>query len=350
MALITIATYIFGSGIVGISCAYLGLGVWSLIVASLAQGLLSLFLTFFLVRRKIGFTIRLSMRNPLLHYGGKTTVIAILEYAGYNIDNLFIGRLLGSNMLGIYSRSFAIINLPVNFISAALSRVLFPSFARVQNNLEKLRSGLLLGMFITAMISFPVACGVIPAAREIITVLLGQQWLEGVPTLQILALFMAFDICSTVPAVICASIGQLKAKFKLQFGFVLLELVLVLGAIPFGLRGIATAVVLANAVRWGTYLMLMRRIFNIPLAVLFGTQLPAIILAIIICGDILLVRLIFSSLTPWILLLLEISSAGIILISYVFFSKNYSIVQSRNLVLQSFPFLWSRTSLPQTSL
>ena len=52
----------------------------------------------------------------------------------YNADKILLGRFWGAEALGIYSRAYQLINLPVDGLNSAISQVALPALARVQDD------------------------------------------------------------------------------------------------------------------------------------------------------------------------------------------------------------------------
>ena len=79
------------------------------------------------IRRMAPFSIKLLLNQTL-------------NYAARNADKLLIGRYLGSHMLGLYWPGYTLVLLPVTNVCNAVVRVLFPSFASIRNDLDRIRN------------------------------------------------------------------------------------------------------------------------------------------------------------------------------------------------------------------
>ena len=55
-------------------------------------------------------------------------------HVAYNADKVLLGRFWGAEALGIYSRAYQLINLPVDGLNSAISQVALPALARVQDD------------------------------------------------------------------------------------------------------------------------------------------------------------------------------------------------------------------------
>jgi teichuronic acid exporter len=182
---ITIPSLILSS-IVGISMAYSGYGVWSLVATGLIQSLAV----------ALQMWIRSDWR-PLLsfnkekfkyhfHYGYKLTLSGMLDTLFTNAYVIIIGKYFAPAQVGFYNRADTLKQLPVSNISNVLNKVTFPLFAEVKNDDVRLkeiyRKIMQMVLFFIAPILILMAVLAEPLFRFIFT----EKWLPAVPYFQIL--------------------------------------------------------------------------------------------------------------------------------------------------------------------
>lgn len=109
------------------------------------------------------------------------------NYGTANVDFFLIGAFLGAQPLGHYTLAYNIANLPSTRVNAVVSRVLFPTFARIQGDLARLRRGYLQMQELTALVNFPLLLGIVVVAPLAIPLLFGASWQPTVLLLQILS-------------------------------------------------------------------------------------------------------------------------------------------------------------------
>jgi O-antigen/teichoic acid export membrane protein len=117
----------------------------------------------------------------LLKFGGTLTLNSLVVNLAYNTDKILLGRFWGAEVLGIYSRAYQLITLPIDGLNSAISQVALPALARVQNDAERLRRHFLqgYGVFLAILVPLTVACGLF--AGDIVRVFLGAQWADSAP-------------------------------------------------------------------------------------------------------------------------------------------------------------------------
>lgn len=176
------------SGLVAILMAKAGYGVWSLVVQQLVRvGLATLCLWFISAwRPALEFSTR-SFRQ-MFSYGWRMLASGTLSTFFDNVYFVVIGRVYGSIDLGHYTRADMLQRIPTQSLNQIVNRVTFPVFASIQDQPERLRSGMRKALTHLVLINFPLMAGLALTAEPLVLTLLTDRWLPVVPLLQLLAL------------------------------------------------------------------------------------------------------------------------------------------------------------------
>ena len=190
-SLIDLGTAIISS-VATLALALKGFGVWSLVFGNLSG------LVFRLVALNLAAPFRAlpsfswtGMRQ-LLAFGGNVTASRFLWFFFTQADTVIVGRVLGGNVLGMYSVAMHLATLPVQRISAILNQVAFPAFSRFQHEKDVISAQLLKAFGLIGFVAFPVLWGMSSVAPDLVVVVLGPNWTEAILPLQILTLIMPF--------------------------------------------------------------------------------------------------------------------------------------------------------------
>jgi PST family polysaccharide transporter len=166
-----------------------------------------------------------------------------------NSDNLLIGKFLGTNALGVYSRAYSTMLLPVRQIGAVLTRVMFPAFSRIQDDQTKIKRVYLKILSSISMFTFPAMLGLCVVAPEFVIAFYGEKWMPVIPVLRVLCLVGMVQSINTTVGWIYASQG----RTDLQFYWTLLCGALTVPLFVVGLRWGILGVAIAYAIRvYGT--------------------------------------------------------------------------------------------------
>ncbi len=250
IAIIEIISYVGGYGLVGLTAANSGAGVWALVAAFISQTTLSAVLSYAVARFPLKVHHTAAQRSHFLSYGGRYSVIGFIEFLCSNIDALLVGKLLGAAPAGFYNRAVLLANLPVQQPTNVLTGVLFPIMSSVGNQHDKQSVSLQLSALLVGSYAFAVGAGICAAAPDIVKVLLGNKWLDTIPVLQVLAWSVGPLYVSHVAGVTLDSMNELSLKFKIQFSLLMFLVVLFALFAPSGsVITIARVVVVTEWVR-----------------------------------------------------------------------------------------------------
>lgn len=182
---ISVAAAIVG-GVVGVTCAYLGCGVWALVYMQLASSSFRVLLTWLVVRWvPLPVFSRQSFRE-LFGFGSKLLASAILDQTYNNIRPLLIGKVYSGADLGYYTRANQYASLPATTATGLLGGVTYPLLCKLQHDDDILREKYRLLIRLSAFVVFPLVIGLAAVAEPCIVVLITEKWLPCVLLLQIL--------------------------------------------------------------------------------------------------------------------------------------------------------------------
>jgi PST family polysaccharide transporter len=156
--------------------AMYGAGYWALVInqfvmtASTAAGV------WMACRWRPGWPVRDVGLGRMLSFGGNLTGFNLVVFVARHIDNLLIGRVWGARELGLYSRAYQMLMLPLEQVNAPISSVVVPALSRLNDTPERYRGAFLKVLENIAMLTMPGVAFMIGAADWLVLLLLGPQW------------------------------------------------------------------------------------------------------------------------------------------------------------------------------
>jgi O-antigen/teichoic acid export membrane protein len=218
-----------------------GYGVYALVYASLVSTL---------VGTSINVIIGLKEHRPSLIYSHNQIRAMIsfgffqmgergLNYFNSQFDVILIGKLLGTEALGIYSIAKNISMRPAQIINPIITTVTFPVMAKVQDDTAKLKAIYLKTINYLSSVNFPIYILLALLAEPVVLVLFGEKWVESILVLQILSIYSAVRSTGNPIGSLLLSKGRADLGFYWNIGlFSFMPLVIYLGSYG-GLDGVA---------------------------------------------------------------------------------------------------------------
>lgn len=264
LAIIDVASYVVGYGVVGLATAYQGMEVWALVAAFMTQNLLAAVLSYAAIRHTLRLKHTPAQRRHFFSYGGRYSLIGFLEFLTANLDAMVIGKLFGAGPSGYYNRALLLANLPVQHPANILTKALFPIMSSIGDQHDKQTISLQLSILLVGSYAFAVSAGIYVAAPDLVLVLLGDKWLEAIPIIKVLSWSVGPQFISHVAGVTLDSLNQLTVKLKIQFAMLLILIPLMAPALFGGdAITIASAVVIMEWLRVSAILRTLMRILRI---------------------------------------------------------------------------------------
>jgi PST family polysaccharide transporter len=159
-----------------IAAALAGWGVWSLVVFTGVASVYRLIALWSAARPHWGRPHVDREVLPLLTTGGSIFGVQLLNYLARNVDNVVIGRELGSDVLGQYSRAYALFMLPLQQLNGPLGRVALPVLSRLQEDGPRYRRYIRASLMVIAYLTLPTFAIAAALAHPLVLLLLGPQW------------------------------------------------------------------------------------------------------------------------------------------------------------------------------
>ncbi|GGK05806.1 lipopolysaccharide biosynthesis protein [Lentibacillus kapialis] len=241
---IQVISYVF-YGMTGTILALSGFNVWALVFAHLIQTLIRTLLALHLQPYKYRFEFHFQALNELFYFSGGYSLTKISTELSDEGDNLMIGRFLGADSLGLYSRAYQLMITPANLLGNVLSQVLFPVASQLQDNRDKMAYLYTEGTRLALTLMFPFSLFIAIHADKIVLLLFGEQWLGLVGPFQVLALSLFFRSSDNISHTIAKAKGAVYYRAMISWIYAFMVLSFTFIGQFLGLTGAATGVSLA---------------------------------------------------------------------------------------------------------
>lgn len=257
--------------------AWRGFGVWSLVVATLILKAVRLILLLVYSRNTYAGVYRHAYGLQLARMGVGFSLGRILNFFSLQGDNFVVGRMLGVDALGLYSRAYQLMTLPAMYVGQVFERVMFPVMAQKQDAIEKLKIEYLLVAEVIALVALPAGVTMFLLSREIILVAFGSRWEAIIPVLSVLSFGVFFRTAYKCSDTLVRSLGAVY-HYAARQGMYTAMVVggAWCGARVGGVTGVAAAVVIAVAINYVSMTRLSKRMINLSWAELLQAHLSAI--------------------------------------------------------------------------
>lgn len=311
---IDVGSYAFGYTGVATTLALLDFGVWSLVFGTVTSLVLQALLVAFVEPPPRRLALSRPEALQLLGFGSGVSINNTINYLAANVDYIVIGKLLNATVLGLYTRAFQLVTMPLSKIAATLGGALFPSYAEIQNDPKRLGRAYLKAVNATALLTFPILTGFAVSAEIVIVGLYGENWRPATAAFRILCLAGVFKAIFHLAGPVAQATGNIFGEVRRQTVYLAVLTTGCLLAAPYGIEAVAWAVVAGSLWLYLAMAQLVRRITGCGWADFFRSQLPgACVSALIAIVQLACIRLdsLWLHLPPTLSLILLIAVSGL---------------------------------------
>lgn len=180
-----------------ITCAWIGFGVYSLVIQYIIEALFSSSIFMYLTKYHVKFRFSKNSFLEQFSFGFNTTVASVLKNINDNIYANVIAKTASIPQAGYYTQSWKLSSLPVKIIDSIINKSIFPVMSQQFGN-EKFNNQLARLNQRVEIIVIILFCMLIPIVKELIVILLGEKWLSAEWTLKILLFTSIFYTISNI--------------------------------------------------------------------------------------------------------------------------------------------------------
>lgn len=244
-AIVQLPTVMIG-GIVSISMAYMGYGVWALATQFVITALISSLLLWIIKPSKIIFKWYPESFKSLFGFGYKLLLSGLLDTMYQHIYKLVIGKFFTASILGFYTQAKNIQQIAGQNLVGIIQKVTYPLLSKTVDDPIRMKSGYRQVIQTSSFFIFPGMFLLIIFAHPIIIHVLGIQWEPAVPFLQIVCLSGMLYHLHAINLNVLKVLGRSDLFLKLEIiKKVNITIAIVIG-IQFGIYGLLVGQVISS--------------------------------------------------------------------------------------------------------
>lgn len=240
----------------GVVLAYMGFGVWSLIIQQMMSNFIQSVLLLIWIRWEYSFRFSKESAAFILKYGGTISMSAIIDNWYYDFESLLIGKWFSQALLGVYTNARTYPLRVISSVKDTISGVVFPAMSKIVEDKAEMKKLAKLSINLFSFVVFPAMIGFALIAKEFVTVFLTEKWLSVVFPMQAFCLSFAFLSISSPNIQVIKALGKAKLNLCIEIlrkAIILLSLIIAIllynsveaVAIGFTISNVITALVVA---------------------------------------------------------------------------------------------------------
>jgi teichuronic acid exporter len=224
------------SGLIAISLAYFGWGVWSLVWKILMGSLINTLLLWLWNKWRPVWVFSFQSLREMFGFGSRILASSLLDTAYNNVYYLIIGKFFSVSQLGYYTRANQFAYLPSTNFAIVAQRVSFPVLTTLQDDVQKLKTAFQRLIKSQTFITFTIMMGMAAVAKPMVYVIIGPKWLPCVIYLQLLCIAYMFSPLHALNLNVFNVLGRSDLYLRLEVFKKMLSIPTIIIGIIFGIK------------------------------------------------------------------------------------------------------------------
>ena len=260
IACVEILSRFLGRGVIALALALMGFGLWSIVVGILSVQLLQVLGCYYFTKHSIRPFVNIKVYARTVGVAFKFSLNQFSDFIYANINTLFVGRLFGDALTGLYERSWTLVKMPISMLLESLNRVMFPTFSRLRNDSKKTDLLFYYNFVLAGTLCVTLAIFFVMASGDIVRVLLSEKWSGAVIPMKIMACFTCFEYMAALFMPILDGQGKMISRFWYKQLSMLIKFgCYAIGYYFYGFHGLLVFLVISEFIYFLIYLCLVTK-------------------------------------------------------------------------------------------
>lgn len=231
---------------VAIIVAFITKSAESMAIGLIISAVVEVILSFILFNPKPKLKLEKEKIIHIFSKGWNVTLTGIFVYLSENLDNIFVGRMLGTASLGIYQNAYKISTLTISEINEVVNRVTFPVYSKFSEDKLRLKKAFTKVFVSSTFAAVVLGLFVFIFADSIVRIILGPDWMSAVPVVRILAIYSILRTAFGNFSAVFLSVEKQKYVAATTFARLMVLLVLLVPLInSYGMVGAGYAMLIS---------------------------------------------------------------------------------------------------------
>lgn len=174
------------SGIVGVIAAFMGYGIWSLVIRTLFMSLVQSILLCMCNKWIPSLEFDINSFKKFFKFGWKLLVSGLIDTLYKNVYYLIIGKGFSALELGYYTNASKLKDTATQSITLAIQKVSYPVLSKINSEDGELKYSYKKILKNAAFIIFPVIIGLASVSDPLVKSLFGAKWIPSIVYFKIL--------------------------------------------------------------------------------------------------------------------------------------------------------------------
>lgn len=227
--------------VAALALALAGFGVWTLVYAPIVLFGVKAVLMTWGARSLVWPSFSFRGAGAMISFGGALTLTQFFWFIQSQSDVFIAGRALDAHRVGLYTTALFLAQMLVSKFVPPLNDVAFASYSEMRREGNPIAPAFAQATRLIMLVALPFYFGLAITADVLVAAILGEQWLEIVPLVRLIALAMPFMTLQILFAPATNAVDRPWVSFRVEvLGALIMPASFLIG-VQFGIEGMARA-------------------------------------------------------------------------------------------------------------
>lgn len=174
------------SFLVTITIAFIYKNYWALLAGVIVGRIANIVVGYYLAPYLPRFTFKEFF--SLYKFSGWLLIRNFISFTNSQSDRVAVGKLSGTGLLGVYSLGSSVAYMLTQELIATVDKASYPGYAKIADDVDKLRSTMLSVLSTIYGVSLPLCVGLYWVSNSFVPLFLGQKWYAAIPIVKVVAI------------------------------------------------------------------------------------------------------------------------------------------------------------------
>lgn len=277
------------SGLIGLLFAYLGFGVWALVIQTLTASVLFSIMLWSTTEWYPNLQFSKKSFKELFGYGSNLLISSLINQIYGQIYPIVIGKFFSAATLGNFSRARHWANLGSKNLTNILQSITFPVLAKVQDDEKRLESIYRRMIRTSCFIIFPIMIGMSAVAKPLTFVTIGEKWDFSASLLQILCFSMMWYPVHSINLNLLKVKGRSDLFLKIEIIKKIIGICILCISVPLGIVAMCYFNILSSMIALFINTYYTGKLINVGYLKQMRDIAPTLILSMVMWGVVLFI-------------------------------------------------------------
>ena len=282
LAKINLVSTIAGT-VLAVICAYIGLGVWSIVAKLLATSIMVCVALWMFSKWTPTMDFSITSLKSLFRFGSFVFLESITSSIYRNFISLIIGKKFSPSTLGYFTQAKKLEDVPRFTITSIISNISFPAFSKIQDDQVKLINAYRKSLRLISYTNFTLTVLLILIAKPLVLILFTKKWLPSVSFFQIICFYGLFMSFIDLNQGLLKALGKGSLLFSISIVRRTIAIILMILGSYWGIKGLLSGYILGQAVSFVMMSYPLKNLIGYGLKQLIQDMAPSFSLSVV-CG------------------------------------------------------------------